>query len=360
MTGRFRTTGIFLFIAALVLQGAALMARRPGADEVARQRCRETLARLHYTFENLSQTQIETLTGRPKGVQPVDARVLNFLMTCDSDPENNDLYDVVTDMETGFSKCSYYLIFNFERPFNDNAFAICDNSHGFQRNLRLDISGTAGPREHFKYLCDKFDVAVFYDTFAAEFAAETEDDKKLKAALTKRSAILDLLAKYWWALLVVAFFDFYFGDLKYIRHKREGLKFYCFGLYMASMVAILSYSTIYYTNTPVPDLRDFGRLPSGTYPPELHTLSDVILFTSSGWWLFSVLTTGVAGFERGHKLLAMIYVVFGPLTFALSEKPFGGIEKLAFPIFGSVMALIDVFVVRRMAPEKPSPSPEES
>lgn len=352
MTGRCRLIGICLVIAAFVMTATALMARRPGPGEVATRRCQDTLSMLHGAFEKLSQTQIETLTGRPDGVQPVDARVLNFLMACDPDPDNNELFDLVLDMESGVSKCSYYLIFNFAKPFDDNTFAVCDNSHGFQRDLRLNFEATAGPRSRFKDLCDKFEVAGFYATYAAEFAEETEEGKKFKAALANKNDFLELLTKYWWVLLVIAFFDFYFSDLKYIRHKGEGLKFYCFGLYLVCMVAILSYSTIYYTGTPVPDLRDFGHLPAGTYPRELHTLSDVILFTSFGWWLFSIVTTGISGFERSHKLLALLYVVLGPLTFALSESPFGGIQKLAFPIFGSVMALIDVFVIRSMAPEK--------
>ena len=264
MTGRCRLIGICLVIVAFVMTAAALMASRPGPGEVATRRCQDTLSMLHDAFEKLSQTQIETLSGRPKGVQPVDARVLNFLMACDPDSDNNELFDLVLEMESGVSKCSYYLIFNFEKPFNDNPFAVCDNSHGFQRDLRLDIEATAGPRRRFQDLCNKFEIAEFYDTYAAEFAEETEEGKKFKAALAKKSDFLHLLTKYWWVLLVIAFFDFYFSDLKYIRHKGEGLKFYCFGLYLVCMVAVLSYSTIYYTGTPVPDLRDFGNLPTGS------------------------------------------------------------------------------------------------
>ncbi|EKD82013.1 MAG: hypothetical protein ACD_39C01522G0002 [uncultured bacterium] len=361
MTGKIAKIVCLLLFAAFLMTAGLALARRPGPGEVATHRCQQTVYLLHQALERLSQTQIELLTGKKKGVQPVSARVLKFLMDCDPEVETNELFDLVMELEAGVSNCHYYIVFNFEQPFKDEVFVACDNKHAFYRNVELERDSQTSPRGLFKALCQKFDTLDAYEVYAEEFLEETDaEQQRKKVALSRNNGFIAVLASYWWLLPILGLLDFIFVDLSCLKTAGEGTKLYCLGLYMTCVMVFLSFVTIYYTNTPVPDFRDFGHLPDGSYPKELHRLSDVILYTSFGWWGISILTVAMAGNERGLRLLALSFVVFGPMAFALSEQPFGGTEKLAYPILGAVLALINAFYIRSWSPKAAAEQPESS
>ncbi len=345
----------FLALTLFLLVGLTASATRPGADEVARHRCNSVVWELFQNIERLSAAQFEEMMGRRSGVQPIDHRVLSYLLAHDPDSEGNDLYDLIMEVEKGYSHCHYYCVFNMDQtassPYLNFSFATLDNVHGFQRDFRDNRYMSMGPRQLFKEICRVCGTEQEYEKYAADFQDETEEGRKLKKAQERNSPYMAGLAKYWQAILFLMVLDFFFIDMRYLKGQKEGLKLYCFGLHLVSSMLVLSFITIHYTGTPIPDLKSFSHLVRGAYPEELHFLSDVILTTSFAWWGISILATFIAGEEKGLAYLAALYVIVAPLGLAMSESLFiGGMEKLALPIFGLAIMLINALYVKSKAP----------
>ncbi len=356
-----RIQRIVVLVAVFFLTALVANATRPGADEVAKNRCLTVMWELYRSFEKLSPAQFEEMTGRRSGVQPVDHRVLQYLMAHDPQKEENELYDLVMEVEAGYSHCHYYCVFNLDRLATDtvvdHSFVILDTTHGFQRDFRDDKrSENSSPRAMFQNFCSIFNAGHEYEKYAAEFSEESEYSRKLKKAKARENPYMSGLARFWPALLVFMILDFVFIDMRYLKGQKEGLKMYCFGLHLASFIIVMSFVTLHYTGTPIPDLKSFSHLVNGAYPQELHFLSDVILFTSFGWWGISILAIFIAGEERGLSYLATFYVLFAPLTLAMSESPFRGSD--AFPLFGFLAMLLNALYVKSKAP-KPDIEPEQ-
>ena len=346
-------TGLLLLVAAVLLVVAG-EASRPSASDVAVHRCQNVMRRLGQTLETLNSAQMFAMTGRRHGVQLVDGRVLRYLMQHDDNAINNPLYDEIMEVEKGVSQCRYYFFFDLDRQIFERNFMLLDNRHGFIYEYRDDKFSAHGPRSTFFELCNLYETRAAYDEFSEDFLEETEATKKFKLAQARDVGIVALLARYWYLILIFGFIDFVFVDLSYMKGEHFMVKLYGLGLHLVGIMVGLSIVLIHYTGTPVPGLRDFSHLPSGSYPHGIHFLGDVVLAASFSWWAISLVAVGVAEKFSCSSFVPLVYSLAGPITLAMSESPFGGTQRIAFPVFGLVVILINAIYIKLKYQKKDS------
>jgi len=310
--------------------------------------------RLGRALEALGPAQMVEMSGRRHGVQLVDGRVLRYLMQHDDDVANNPLYDEIMEVEKGFSQCRYYFFFDLDRRVLERTFLLLDNRHGYVFDDRGDKFSNFGPRSTFFELCSLYETRSAYDEFSDDFLEETEATKKFKLAQKRDVGLVALLARYWYLVLLFGFIDFVFVDLGYMKGEHFMVKIYGLGLHLVGIMVGLSVVLIHYTGTPVPGLRDFSHLPSGSYPHGIHFLGDVVLAASFSWWAISIVAVGVAEKFNCSAFVPLVYSLAGPITLAMSESPSGGTQRIAFPVFGLVVILINAIYIKLKYQKKDS------
>lgn len=328
-----------------------IQARIPQSEKAAAYECRGVTRMVYKSLFMLSQEHVQVLLGAPKGIQPVTRQLLDKLLSLDPNSFNKAVYEQVMELEAGVSKCRYYIIFNFVKPFKKESFVVCDTKHAYYGDVDLENAPTTSPKGLFKSLCEKYDVLEGYELYADDFIEETHAEQLRKKYASSRSSVsMKFLATYWLLLPLLALFEFVFCTVKHLSSAGEGVKFYCLGLFISSTILVLSCVPLYYFNTPLPDSSAFILIPDGSYPKEIHKLTDVILYVSFGWWGISILTVLMAGKEQGLRMLALAYVVFGPIALSLSESPFGG-NKEALPMLGMILIVVNVFYIKSWVSE---------
>lgn len=342
-----RVIYLAVLVAACLLNTFEVGASRPSASEVARRRSSGVIFTLGRTIESLSTKQMAEIIDVRKGVKLIDGQVLKHLMNLDTGSESNQLYDDVMKMETGEYQCHYYCILNLDMKNLDSEFFLLDTRYGHLYGSRDEKFSNLGPRSLFKELCILTGNDELYEKYAAEFIEETENQKKQKATSARDSVYMAILTKYWLWLVIFSFLDFIFIDFSYMKKEKWPVKLYGLGLHLVCTVICLSIVTIHYTNTPIPDLRNFSHLASGSYPTKLHFMSDIILLSSFSWWAISIAATFMAPRYKCSPAIPLLYVVSTPLALAMSESPFGGSQTIAFPVCGLVIMLINAIYIRK-------------
>lgn len=336
-----------VIVAACLLNAFELGASRPSQSEVAKYRSLDVLFTLGRAFDSLSNKQMEEILGGRKGVKLIDGRILKHLMELDAAYEQNKLYDDVMKMEAGDYKCHYYCVFNLDMKSPESEFLLQDTRYGYNYGTRDEKLSKMGPRSLFKELCTITENDELYEKYAAEFNEDGETQIKQKAARSRDSAFMEILTKYWLWLVVFSFFDFIFIDFGYMKGEKWAVKLYGLGSHLVCTVICLSIVTIHYTYAPIPDFRRFSLLARGSYPTDLHFLSDVILIASFGWWAISIAATFLASKYKCSPAIPLLYVVSTPLALAMSESPFGGSQTIAFPLCGLFIMLINAIYIKK-------------
>jgi hypothetical protein len=321
------------------LSGAELNATRPSPSEIAEHRCPSVLFSLGQAIDHLTQEQMVNMTGKRKGVFLVDGKILSFLMKHDEHASTNRMYENIMFMETSASQCHYYCVFNLDSPVDGNYMFLFDTKHGFNYNSARTGTVSSKPRERFKEVCAKFKLENACEKFAGEFAEETEKTKKLKTAKAKDDPFINALVRYWYVVLLLVIVEFFLTDMRFLKNHKWQLQLYLLGLNLACVIGVLSITTIFYTGTPLPGWRSFSHLIKGSYPAELHFISDLILFSSFAWWVISLIAVFFGGKFQLSPIIPLLYLVLAPLSLAMSESPFGGFQKMAFPFAMVAIAL---------------------
>ncbi|MBU1109946.1 MAG: hypothetical protein KKB51_24910 [Candidatus Riflebacteria bacterium] len=350
MTSKSRSYAyIFALIIFCLLISIVAKASRPSPRETAANRCSQTMSDLEDIFTGPFSERMVEMTGMRSGVIMIDGKVLKYLMEHDTDALRRKIYDQVAAMETGFSKCRYYCIFNLDRQVMNSSFVLVDTKHGYHGypyGIMDKKLNNFGPRSLFKELCTLFGTDEFYDRYSSDFLEETEDKKNLKTASTRDVGLPAFLARYWFVIVLLFFLDFYFIDLSYMESERVQVKDYAMGLHLVCSIMSISYVLIHYTGTPFPDVKTFLHLTKGAYPQELHFLADVTITSTFVWWPISIIAVWFAGRFNCSPVIPLLYVIAAPLALAISENPFGGIYKLAFPVCGVSIMLINAVYIK--------------
>lgn len=334
-----------LLIVLCLFATLVVLASRPSRSEVFRGMASNALMTLGNVIDYLTPEAKLAMADTRLGVKLVDGKMLQYLLEHDAGAAKNEVYDKIMKLELGEPPCRFYYVFNFDAKDRVHSFCLIDTTYGYICNDELKPE-EIGPRERFKKVCNLFGVDKEYEMYSCEFLEETPGQKSLKTAKAKNFWPLELFARYWWVFMLLVFFDFFYSDLKLMKDARTPIKMYALGLQLVCGVLCLAYATVFYTNTPVPDMRDFGRLVKGSYPQELSIVSDIILIASFAWWPISIVAVFLVSRCNWSPLIPLLYVIGGPLTFAMSESPFGGSEKLALPIFGNVIMLINTVYIK--------------
>ncbi len=333
-----------LWLLVCLLFAVGVEASRPSASDVARRKCLEKLFELGRTLDHLTPAQMVELTGRRKGVQPVVGNVLSLLVQ--HKPELASYFNQPALSEDANQLCRYYLIFNLDRPVFERTFVLLDNQHGFKYDIRDEKFDNLGPQSLFREFCTLFDAAEASEEFSKDFLEETEYQKKFRLAKARDTGWIAIIARYWFLFVVFGFLDFYFIDLGYMKDERDPVKMYGLGLHLVCIIIALSIVPIHYTGNPVPGLRDFSHLPFGSYPQGLHFLVDVILVSSFSWWAASLVAVFSAWKFNCSTFVPLIYLLVAPMTLAMSESPFGGTQRIAFPVFGLLLMLVNAIYIK--------------
>ncbi len=328
---------IFILTLSCMLTSIPLTATRPSMGEVAQSRCHKVMDKLEEAFATLTSQQIAEMMKMPRGVRMIDGHVLRYLIQRDPKADQNELYDIIMQMETGVSQCRYFCIFNPNNNSNKESYVLLDTSHG--HNSLADYSNLS-PRNKFKKFCELFEVDEYYAEQAKFFLAETEKEKKLNKAKKRDIIFIRLFAQYWYVFVLLGILEFLLTDGRKLRKEALPVKLYALGLIVTCSLIGLSFATNHYTGTPLPSLRNYSNLVPGSYPNEIHLIGDIITFTSFAWWFVSIAFVFFASRYQYSILIPLAFVVGAPMSLALSEIPFGGMLSLAFPAFGILMLVV--------------------
>ncbi|HOY67109.1 MAG TPA: hypothetical protein PLP29_09480 [Candidatus Ozemobacteraceae bacterium] len=325
---------ILVILAGFFLAAAAVHALRPTQSETAERRCQDLVWELGRRLEKLGDSELERLAGARRGALPIDAKVLTHLMARDSSPQDETLYDEIPRMEAGISHCRYFCVFNLDLPKDESRLFLLDTSHGVHYDALRTRFDTKSPRVLFRNVCKLMETPEAYETASASFLAETEREKKRTLARAQDTGIIWYLARFWYLLLLAGVLDFLVFDLGAMKNERTAVKLYLLGLYLAGIAISLSIVMIHFTGVPLPDVRSYILAGPDACPKEIRLLGDVILAISFAWWPVSVVAVFLAGKYGSSPLIPLAYVIAAPMGLAMSESPFGGTQKVAFPVVG--------------------------
>lgn len=352
-----------MILAGFFLTAAVACAMRPTQSETAELNCQNLVWELGHRLEKLGDSELESLAGARRGVLPIDGCVLSQLMMRDPSPQNEALYDRIPRMESGISHCRYLCVFNLDRPRGESRLFLLDTTHGVHYDALRTRFDTPSPRGLFRQVCNLMGTPEAYETASSSFLAETEREKKRTLARSRDTGIIWYLARFWYLLLVAGFLDFWLFDLGAMKNEWLMVKLYLLGLYLVGIAISLSIVMIHFTGVPLPDVRSYVLAGPGACPREINLLGDVILALSFVWWPVSVLAVFLAQGYGSSPLAPLVYVIAAPVGLAMSESPFGGTQKAAFPVVGiALMFFYGIYVklAYKSGRKTDDPTPPES
>lgn len=325
---------IIMIITAFFMAAVTAHALKPTESETAEHRCQSLVVELGQRLEELGDAELESLAGARRGLLPIDGRVLARLMKRDPSSRDEALYDQIPRMEAGISHCRYLCVFNLDRPKGESRLFLLDTSHGVHYDALRTRFDTPSPRGLFRQVCGLMGTPEAYETASSTFLAETEREIKRTLARARDTGVIWYLARFWYLLLLAGFLDFWLFDLGAMKGEWPAVKLYLLGLYLTGIAISLSIVMIQFTGVPLPDVRSYILAGPDACPDEIHLLGDVIQTLAFAWWPVSAVAVFLAGRYGSSPLIPLAYVIAAPVGLAMSESPFGGTQKVAFPVVG--------------------------